>query len=154
MAALTLSDLAAGTYTFAAVASDNAGASSSSLPMTVTVTPAIGLSVINFDALNTAAGSVGGVALSNYLSDPFWSDLQQCDLRNGAGGGQCQSGDGKCRGWLRRRRPIISPRPGLNQPVSFHPALPLAAASIWIYPGGVGGGHRRGVASTVDGDRL
>ena len=67
-ASVTLGNLAAGTYTFKAVATDNAGATRSSTPVTITVNPTAGTSVINFDSLNASAGNVNGSALSNYLA--------------------------------------------------------------------------------------
>ena len=67
-ASLTLNNLAAGTYVFTAEASDSSGAVVTSNPLTNTVAAATGVSVINFDVLNTAGGSVGGTALSNYLA--------------------------------------------------------------------------------------
>ena len=67
-ATLPLQDLAPGTYNFTAVASDNNGSASSSTPVSFTVTPSPGVSVINFDSLDTSSGAVGGPALSNYLA--------------------------------------------------------------------------------------
>ncbi|MGA2176288.1 MAG: immunoglobulin domain-containing protein [Verrucomicrobiota bacterium] len=67
-AALALQNLAPGTYSFTAVATDNNGAVRSSTPVTVTVNTSSGVSVINFDSLDTSSGAVGGADLSNYLA--------------------------------------------------------------------------------------
>jgi hypothetical protein len=53
---------------FTAVASDSVGSAGGSSNLIVTVSPVTGLKVINFDALNTASGSVGGTNLSSYLA--------------------------------------------------------------------------------------
>jgi len=66
-ATLGLTNVAAGTYTFTAVASDGTY-SRSSAPLNVNVAPSAGIAVINFDALDATAGAVGGLALSNYLA--------------------------------------------------------------------------------------
>ena len=41
---------------------------------------------------------------------------------------------------------------GFEPAGEFYPGVPLAAAGLWIYAGGVVGGVGRGVASAVDGD--
>ena len=69
-ASISLADLAAGTYTFHAVATDANGAARSSTNVIETVTALAGVEVINFDdpvILPTSLGAVGGTALSNYL---------------------------------------------------------------------------------------
>jgi phage/plasmid primase-like uncharacterized protein len=66
-AALGLTNVAAGTYAFTAVASDGTNVRSST-PLYVNVAASTGLNVINFDALDATAGAVGGAPLSNYLA--------------------------------------------------------------------------------------
>jgi hypothetical protein len=66
-ASIGLMNLAAGTYSFTAVASDGTF-SRTSAPLNVNVAAAAGITVINFDALDASAGAVGGKALSNYLA--------------------------------------------------------------------------------------
>jgi hypothetical protein len=65
---VTLSELAAGTNTFTAVAVDAQGATRSSTPLTVNIAGASGVTVINFDALDASSGAVAGAALTNYLA--------------------------------------------------------------------------------------
>ena len=66
-ATLGLTNVAAGTYTFTAVASDGVNVRSSE-PLSVNVAASAGISVINFDALDASSGAVGGKALTNYLA--------------------------------------------------------------------------------------
>jgi hypothetical protein len=66
-AILGLTNVAAGTYTFTAVASDGTY-SHSSAPLNVNVAQSAGISVINFDSLDATSGAVGGALLSNYLA--------------------------------------------------------------------------------------
>jgi hypothetical protein len=66
-ATLGLTNVAAGTYTFTAVASDGANVRSSE-PLNVNVAASAGITVINFDALDATSGAVGGALLSNYLA--------------------------------------------------------------------------------------
>ncbi len=68
-ASLPLSYLAAGAYTFYAVATDTNNVTHASSTMTVTVVSVPGgPALINFDSLATANGAVGGAQLSNYLA--------------------------------------------------------------------------------------
>jgi hypothetical protein len=60
--AFAVNNLAAGTYTFTAAATDSAGAARTSNPLTVTIQNTAGISVINFDAAEATAN------LSNYLA--------------------------------------------------------------------------------------
>lgn len=67
----TNSELAAGSYTFYAVATDANGVTHDSSNLTVTIVAQPGVSVIDFDtnSLDTFDGAVGGIALSNYLTN-------------------------------------------------------------------------------------
>ena len=93
-ATTTLSRLAPGNYTIRAVAEDNGGAVRSSLPVTFTVDPAPGITVINFDALDASSKNVGGTTLSNYLSEygvrisasTVGGRVEAADTKNLAGG--------------------------------------------------------------------
>jgi hypothetical protein len=154
MATLTLRDLAAGTYTFTAVASDNAGATSGSLPVTVTVTPVIGLSVINFDALNTSAGSVGGVALSNYLSTNFGVTYSNVTLGTALEAVNAGLVTGNA-GALASSPPNYFTQEGLSQPVSFtlvfrSPLQAFGFTRVALVAGTGGVSHPQWMATAFD----
>jgi uncharacterized repeat protein (TIGR03803 family) len=122
-ASLTNSDLAPGTYTFTAVATDNSGEVRSSLPITVTVSASPGINVINFDSLDTAAGAVGGAALSNYLAG-YGVTISNVTpgTRLEAVNGNNLSGNAIA---VPSSPPNLFTQVGLNQPVTF--TLDLAA---------------------------
>jgi Bacterial Ig domain/Protein of unknown function (DUF642) len=117
VAVLTLSSVAAGNYTFTAVASDSNGAAVTSSGLPVAVSVGAGVGVINFDSLDTSAGSVGGTVLSNYLygfgvvassvTVGTALDAVSGGLVTGSGGGVASS------------PPNYFTQEGLNQPVSF-----------------------------------
>ncbi|MGD0816085.1 MAG: Ig-like domain-containing protein [Verrucomicrobiota bacterium] len=71
-AAITVTSLAPGTYTFNAVVTDANGVSITSSNVTLTVMAVAGVAVINFDdltMLDTSLGAVGGTNLSDYLGN-------------------------------------------------------------------------------------
>lgn len=63
-----LENLAPGAYVLRAVVMDDAGATRSSSPVTITVNATVGVAMINFDVLDASTRNVGGAALSNYLA--------------------------------------------------------------------------------------
>ena len=152
-AALTLYDLAAGSYQFTAVASDASGAVSSSPPLSVLVTPVTGLSVINFDVLNTSAGSVGGAALSNYLATygVILSNVTVGTAMEAVNGGLV-TGSG---GAVASSPPNYFTQAGLNQPVTFTLAFqsPLQAfgfTRVALLAGAGGVSHPQWTATLLD----
>jgi hypothetical protein len=127
-ASLVLSNVAAGAYSFTAVATDSQGGVRSSAAVPVSVAGAAGVSVINFDVLDTSAGAVGGAALSNYLAGFGVSAanvtlgtrleaVNQNNLSSGAGA-------------VPSSPPNLFTQAGLNQPVTFTLELGAAVGSV------------------------
>jgi hypothetical protein len=141
-ATLAFNNLAPGSYTFTAVAQDSLGTSSSSTPLAVAVSSVTGLSVINFDALNTSAGGVTGAGLSNYLSTNFGVTLSNVTVGTAmeAVSGGLVAGNG---GAVASSAPNYFTQAGLNTPVSFTLVFrsPLQAFGFTRVPllAGVGG---------------
>ena len=153
-AALTLNHLAAGNYVFTAEASDSTGAVVASTPLTNTVTPATGVSVINFDVLNTSAGSVGGTALSNYLSTNFGVTLSNVTVGTAmeAVNGGLVAGSG---GAVASSPPNYFTQAGLNQPVSFtlrfrSPLQAFGFTRVALLAGAGGVSHPQWTATVFD----
>ncbi|MGA2749679.1 MAG: Ig-like domain-containing protein [Verrucomicrobiota bacterium] len=117
-ASLRLANLAAGTYTFTAVATDNSDAVRSSDALNVTVAATANVQVINFDTLDTSAGAVGGTQLSNYLAVPFGVSITNATLgtRLEAVNGNNLSGNAIA---VPSSPPNLFTQVGLNQPVTF-----------------------------------
>jgi len=153
-ASLTLNNLAAGTYVFTAVASDSIGAVRSSSPLTNTVAVKLGLNVINFDVLDTSAGSVGGTALSNYLSASFGVTLSNVTVGTAmeAVNGGLVAGNG---GAVASSPPNYFTQAGLNQPVSFtlvfrSPLQAFEFTRVALLAGAGGVSHPQWTATVFD----
>jgi len=152
-ASLTLNNLAAGTYVFTAVASDSLGAVRTSIPLTNTVTPVQGVNVINFDQLNTSAGSVGGTLLSNYLAG-FGVTLSNVTVGSAmeAVNGGLVTGTG---GAMASSPPNYFTQAGLNQPVSFTlvfktPLQAIGFTRVALLAGAGGVSHPQWTATILD----
>jgi choice-of-anchor C domain-containing protein len=116
-ASFSLTNIAAGAYTFTAVATDNNGAVRSSTALPVTVSAVAGVNVINFDSLPTASGAVGGALLSNYLAG-FGVKVDNLTLgtRVEAVNGNNLSGNAVA---VPSSPPNLFTQVGLNQPITF-----------------------------------
>ncbi|MGA2541554.1 MAG: Ig-like domain-containing protein, partial [Verrucomicrobiota bacterium] len=152
-ASLTLNNLAAGSYVFTAVASDSLGAVSSSSPLSIMVTPVPGVNVINFDQLNTSAGSVGGAALSNYLAG-FGVTLSNVTVGSAmeAVNGGLVTGSG---GAVASSPPNYFTQAGLSQPVSFTlvfktPLQTFGFTRVELLAGAGGVSHPQWTATILD----
>jgi hypothetical protein len=111
-----LTNVAAGTYTFTAVAGDGTYTRSSA-PLNVNVAPTAGITVINFDALDATAGAVGGAPLSNYLAAfGVTADNLTLGTRVEAVNGNNLSGNAVA---VPSSPPNLFTQVGLNQPVTF-----------------------------------
>ena len=117
VAVWTLQNVAAGSYVFSAVASDNVGAAKTSGNLNVTVGGGAGVGVINFDSLDTSSGGVGGAALSNYLAGfgVIASNVTVGTVLEAVAGGVV-AGNG---GALASSPPNYLTQAGLSTPVSF-----------------------------------
>jgi hypothetical protein len=122
-AVFNLTNVAPGSNSFTAVATDNHGDSRSSAALPVTVAAAAGVNVINFDSLGTSSGAVGGALLSNYLAG-FGITASNVTLgtRLEAVNGDNLSGNAIA---VPSSPPNLFTQVGLNQPVTF--TLNLAA---------------------------
>ncbi|MGD0412501.1 MAG: immunoglobulin domain-containing protein [Verrucomicrobiota bacterium] len=153
-ASLTLNHLAKGTYVFTAEASDSVGAVITSIPLTNTVAPVTGVSVINFDQLDTSAGTVGGAVLSNYLSTNFGVTLSNVTVGSAmeAVSGGVVTGSG---GAVASSPPNYFTQAGLNQPVSFtlvfqSPLQAFGFTRVALLAGSGGVSHPQWTATTLD----
>ena len=130
---VTLNNLAPGTFSFTAVATDtNANTGSaitrSSAPAVVTVAAQAGVSVINFDALDASGGAVGGVALSNYLAG-FGVAITNATLGSRVEAVN-DSTFASSAAAMASSLPNLLTQDGLNTPVSFSFVLASAAQSV------------------------
>jgi hypothetical protein len=121
--------------------------------LSVVVAPVTGLNVINFDLLDTSAGSVGGAALSNYLSSygVVLSNVTVGTALEAVNGGLV-AGNG---GAVASSPPNYFTQAGLNQPVSFtlgfqSPLQAFGFTRVALLAGSGGVSHPRWTATILD----